>query len=48
MKKGEFHFDELGKLIVALVVLVILVAFAYAARDKMIAAIKNIFSGGFL
>lgn len=36
MKKGEWHWEELGKLLLALVVLLLMILAAYAFRDKMI------------
>ena len=42
-KKGSWGFEEIAKLILALVVLVILIVMAYAFRDKSVELIQKIF-----
>lgn len=47
MKKGAWHLEETGKLLVVIVIIVILATFSYLARDKIIASLHNLFLGGF-
>lgn len=42
-KKGVWGFEEVAKLIIALVVLVILIMMAYAFRDKIAELLEKVF-----
>lgn len=41
MKRGMLHLDILGKLIIAIIVIVILAGFAIAAREGILDALTN-------
>ena len=36
MKKGDWHWEQLGKIVLALVVLVLITLLIYAVKDKII------------
>ena len=47
MKKGAWHLEEMGKLLIVIVLIVIIATFSYLARDKIIATLHTTFLGNF-
>ena len=42
MKKGELHWDEIGRAIIALILLIILIIIIYMSKDKLLRLISKI------
>ena len=45
MKKGELHWDELGKVIIALIVLIVIILIIWFLRDKLYSFIPKLKAG---